>query len=258
MFIGEKLTFLELKKTGSTRTQQILNALPCCSGYIKGKHNRIYNFELPERNELLVKKVVGGIRNPWDWYVSLWAFGCEGQGLLYNYFVKVARDNQRKTLNETSRRDWQCVLAEKTPQNFRAWLHRLLVSHREDLPEGFNRNQFFRFCGYLTFCYFRLYTLDDHPHLGLIMNHQASHDYDQKNNFINQFLRIEHLTEDLFEALEHLPLTESDKQLVTRLSRQPVNQSGRHQDYRHYYDTASAELVASQDRYVIHKHGYSF
>ena len=258
MFIGEKLTFLELKKTACTRTGQILQALPCCHGYKKGKHNRIYNFEPAERNELIFKRVIGGIRNPWDWYVSLWSFGCEGNGLLYNYFVKAPVNNRANALDDHVRKEWQTVLSEKTPKNFRAWLYRLLVSNRGDAPEGFNRTGFYKLCGYLTFCYFSLYTLNGPPGQPSSRSLEASRNYDEKYGFVDRFIRLEHLTGDVLKALDHLPMSESDIQLVTRLSRQPVNQSGRNRDYRHYYDEHAANLVAYQDRYIIDKHGYTF
>ena len=73
MFVNERLIYLQLQKTGCTHVAMLLDKL--IGGEQVGKHNR-----LPARLESEGRLIVGSVRNPWDWYVSLWAFGCEQCG----------------------------------------------------------------------------------------------------------------------------------------------------------------------------------
>ena len=73
MYISTNLVYLEFQKTGSAHIRQLLAR--CIPGEQKAKHNR-----LPE--DLTSRFTVGSVRNPWAWYVSLWAFGCLGRGNL--------------------------------------------------------------------------------------------------------------------------------------------------------------------------------
>ena len=73
MFVSKDLVFLELQKTGGSHILRLLSQW--VKGEIVGKHNRL-NWENAG------KFVVGSIRNPWDWYVSLWAYGVGGQGAI--------------------------------------------------------------------------------------------------------------------------------------------------------------------------------
>ena len=78
MFITKDLCYLEMYKTGSQHIVKLLEkSVP--EGKRIGNHNRP-NDEVYKSNIYFL----GSIRNPWDWYVSLWNFGCEKRGSLYN------------------------------------------------------------------------------------------------------------------------------------------------------------------------------
>ena len=76
IFISEKLVYLALQKTGSTQIRHLLTSI--IPGELIGTHNRLPVNLSPKRI------AVGSIRNPWAWYVSLWAFGCLGRGGFYH------------------------------------------------------------------------------------------------------------------------------------------------------------------------------
>ncbi len=71
MYVADRLIYLELQKTGSKQIRRLLSS--CIGGKQTGKHNRMTELQ-PGR------MIVDSIRNPWAWYVSLWAFGCLGRG----------------------------------------------------------------------------------------------------------------------------------------------------------------------------------
>ena len=66
MFVAQGLIYLELQKTGGTHIRRLLERYT--GGKPVGKHNR-----LPAGSD--ADFIIGSIRNPWDWYVSLWAYG---------------------------------------------------------------------------------------------------------------------------------------------------------------------------------------
>jgi len=73
MIEADNLIYLQMQKTGCTRIAEIITDL--CGGKPVGrKHGTL--IAKPD------KLVIGSIRNPWAWYVSLWAFGCEGKGMI--------------------------------------------------------------------------------------------------------------------------------------------------------------------------------
>jgi hypothetical protein len=69
------------KTESHRRTTEALNLVtrlssPGLAGEQRGKYNR------PDPS-LTNRFVMGSIRNPWDWYVSLWAYGCLCKGSVY-------------------------------------------------------------------------------------------------------------------------------------------------------------------------------
>ena len=84
MLITDELVYLELQKTGCSHTIKILSALNNKNCKIIGKHNTYDSIPKEDQGNFESKLKIGNIRNPWDWYVSLWAFGCQKKGGLYN------------------------------------------------------------------------------------------------------------------------------------------------------------------------------
>ena len=77
MYLSKDLCYLELHRTGSVHILKLLEKyFP--GGKKIGMHNRA-------NKETYNSKIffLGSIRNPWDWYVSLWGKGCDGWGDLY-------------------------------------------------------------------------------------------------------------------------------------------------------------------------------
>ena len=125
--VSEKLVYLELQKTASTLIGVVL------SDVIDAEVRAPKHGSLPE--DCRSKFVVGSVRNPWDYYVSLWSFGCQGEGGMHR------RATHRK-LRETARQLpkvapllhelrkpapwWRDVYSEPhTPEQFRQWLQRV-------------------------------------------------------------------------------------------------------------------------------------
>ena len=71
MFVTDRFVYVHMQKTGGTRIREILSELTDGRGV-----GRQHGFLDAKPNKL----VFGSIRDPLAWYVSLWAFGCEGRG----------------------------------------------------------------------------------------------------------------------------------------------------------------------------------
>lgn len=84
MFVSERFVYLELHKTGCTHIRDILNEL--LDGGLIGKHNQATPELFRQR-----KIFFGSVRNPWEWYTSLWAYGCDNRGALFNNVTRASR-----------------------------------------------------------------------------------------------------------------------------------------------------------------------
>ena len=71
MFISKKICFVELEKTGISSINKFLK------DHIKdGETTQPHDYVT---EDLMKKKLffIGSIRNPYDWYISRWSYGCK-------------------------------------------------------------------------------------------------------------------------------------------------------------------------------------
>ena len=76
MLISDKIVFVELQKTGSTHIKRLLKEI------VGGKNDGKHNVPTPELLDS-GKTFIGSVRDPWGWYLSLWSYGCQQQGELF-------------------------------------------------------------------------------------------------------------------------------------------------------------------------------
>ena len=77
MYVADSLIFLQLHKTACTHIAGQIDKV--LDGEYVGKHER-----LPAGYDIGARRVVGSIHNPFDWYVSLWGYGCDAHGSIYH------------------------------------------------------------------------------------------------------------------------------------------------------------------------------
>ena len=273
MFVSDKLAFVELHKTGGSHIGRWLaRTVP---GEQIGKHNR-----LPR--ELQDRFVIGSVRNPWDWYVSLWAYGCSGRGSVWKQttdgtslrYYRHALPSEmghspglariwRQWQNDRrkDRAGWQDTYADADdPERFRRWLTRVLdPSYSLDLREGYGFSWVPRVAGLMTYRYLKLFTS-----VGERLYTAAPPEPIQlpalfdELGFIDGFVRMEQLEPELVAAIEAagVELSAQDRQAILDSGREKTNTSSR-RPAAYYYDAATSELVAQREAAIIERHGYA-
>ncbi len=268
MIIADKLIFLELQKTGGTHIAELLKKIIPCQEI--GKHNR-----LPKDLPVAGKLVTGSVRNPWDWYVSLWTYGCGGGGGLYRNltqpwcllrhglpgnpvmgFTRSLRDLYRP------RRHWRRLYADgREATLFREWLKLLLdYARRHDLREGYGESAICGLAGFMTYRYLYLFSREAAPLYSPVAlnSREALRAFDAENNILHAVIRNERLQDDLVAALQQAgyQLDENDHRILATSQR--TNPSRRIRQLDYYYDSDTIALVAAKEAFLIEKYGYRF
>ena len=273
MFIAKGLVYLELQKTGGTHIRRLLGRFT--DGQPDGKHNR-----LPENG--IDRFVIGSVRNPWDWYVSLWAYGVSGQGAVrrrslegvdfkyYNRLLPKAMGKNWLTPRELiisiyhdaikpiSR--WQYAYGDSSdPAQFRTWLRLLLDSKRRfDIGEGYGFSPLSMHTGLLSYRYFRLFTLGDRVFKDRrLQTNQGIADFDREFNIVRGMIKTESLEEDFIRVMREAGYSFSDDQLAEIRNPQAIKTNvSERKPAEFYYDDETIELVAERDKYLIEKYQY--
>jgi hypothetical protein len=267
MFVTDKLVYLQLQKTGCTHIVRVMKEL--VGGESMGrKHGRLKkDFVLDGR------RIVGSIRDPWSWYVSLWAFGCIHSGAIYTsttsrnflkYLTGGEKDPDRslrdawRTLTKPAGR-WRRLYADSdNPALFREWLRMTCDPRRaHDLGQGYAESTLSRFAGLLTYRYVRLHSSDIEPLFGPngVGTLEALRDFDQRHNLVNLVIRNESLEADLIAVLKRVGhYIDGSAEARIRVA-QKTNTSS-HKPASEYYDAETRELVARREAFIIEKYGY--
>ncbi|MBT5876640.1 MAG: hypothetical protein HOH43_24660 [Candidatus Latescibacteria bacterium] len=277
MFISEKLVYLELQKTGSKQIRHLLSQ--CVPGEQKGKHVRLT--EHPSN-----RLIVGSIRNPWAWYVSLWAFGCMGRGHLRRRLVErssswmesfinlvvpaaqegsIAQHSLLKSMRpkRISHDLWAETYTDPTDTAaFKKWLCLMHDPERAgELSPGYGQSALHHGVGFFTYRYLRLYARDLSP---LSTDHglqdwQQVRDFDTQQNILDYVIRMESLEQDLVRALElaGYDISVAQRDELFSSSGAKRNRTG-HYPISSYYDAETIAWVRSRERLIIEKYGYSY
>lgn len=272
MLLNEKFIYLELQKTGSTHTRNILEKIPGLNHEIYGKHSLIE--ELPDNlfYGFKDKLKIGNIRNPWDWYISLWAFGCMGRGMLFrnltkkDYFFTTKAFkrmltnvlNGRSTFKNISFINWNQLYNDpRNINNFRRWLKLILGSKKVDLGEDYKKLPISDKIGLLTFRYLRLYVENGQKKLENLRDLESVIQLDKELNFMDVIFRMETLHEDIINAHQFLDCSKKNLNDILENFAMKTNSSVR-EDKLKYYDCESFELVERKESLIIQKYGYDY
>lgn len=271
MFINDRLVYLEMQKTASQHIDFLLDK------YVGGRQLGHHTQLVGDHAE---RFTIGSVRNPWDWYVSLWAYGCLGKGSLHEALTggRIVRLKQAASdlkpfpmrllgkaaglIGEQRREAWQSVYADAgEPRLFRQWLKDILGGPAQaDMIEGYPQSSLSRFAGFMTFRYVRLYVRYGawRKSILTIRDENQLADLLSAHGVLDHAIRMECLEEDFIEALR-LAGYEVDATMSAAIhdeKKQGTNKS-KHNDADFYYDRETADLVADRDRLIINLYGYN-
>ena len=269
MFISDRLVFVELHKTGCTHIGVLLQQL-FPQGRTVGKHN-------PATADLFDGRRVflGSVRNPWDWYLSLWAYGCDGSGSVYESLTRRGVGVRGLGWREGSLRAagrwlgqwargtgrWRRVYRDVEDAGaFRDWLWMMHdARHADLLREAYGQSSVSRVAGLMTHRFVKLYCrecelLDRAPALDAAGLRHWAH----RHGYIDAWVRTERLEADLIEALEVLGLGLDERGRGVVLGGGRTNGSSRKRPASAYYDDATVALVGERERLIVSGFGYRF
>ena len=235
MIITERFVFIHMHKTGGQSLNDIIErCIP--------QHRTVgYHFpraEIP--GEAARLPVVGLVRNPWDWYVSWYAFNRRPG--INNPLFNVVSDGGSASLRTTLTNLVDLGSARPLSVRHRDELIRLLPETLDgNKGVGLTRNDIRQLAGtgkgYYSWLFERM--------LGSEADEQT---------FIGRF---ENLQADFLDIMERLSVAETTSLKAELVQRERKNVS-RHSHYSHYFDEALRELVADRDAGLIERFAYQF
>lgn len=265
MYISDQLIFLELPKTGGSHILKLLEML--VPGDKRAKHQR-----LPPELVVGERLIIGSIRNPWDWYVSLWAYGASGKGSLRRRLTSrpyrlghALRRGPGRLLSEISSacrlpvKQWQQTYSAHEPHAFRSWLSLILNPARQaDIGEGFATSTVRDIAGLMTYRYLILCSRDilalrNGPIFQTVAELEK---FDAAHNMLHAIIRSEQLEADFIQALARAGITLTPAQLQQIVATKPTNMTRRSRRVGEYYDQSSIDLVSHREALIIKKYGY--
>ena len=273
MFITDQLAYLQLLKTGCTHIADLMAANT--QGQQIGKHERVEPMQLGVK-ESGSRVIVGSIRNPWDWYVSLWAYGCKTKELggIYNKLKRRRKIKKHFAFFNTHRsqflegvrceyqrpkHNWlQLYNDSQNPENFRIWLTDLLSSHhRFDVELRYGYSGISKFSGYMSYRYAHIFWSDISELLSpnSITDINQLKALDHEYNMLDCIIRTENLEDDLILALQQAGYNLTKKQKNTIYQAKRSNTSD-HSKTSYYFDQETLDLVAAKEKLIIDKYDY--
>jgi hypothetical protein len=267
MFLSDELIYIQMPKTACTFIGARLSEV--FDGEFIGRHNAA----TPEQIDS-GRTVVTSIRDPWEWYLSVWTFGVLGEGAVRSRLtrrnvsraLKLALKHPGRNVTTPLRelhRDidwWKDVYGSaEDVQRFRAWLK--AVHSPENayvLGREYGNMVLPALCGFLTYRYLFLCCRDTRPLYDAksIVTHADLKKYDAAQCYIDDFIRVEQIDSDLCAVIERFkPLNDEVRSRI--VSGERVNASQRAHALTDYYDRECLELVGQRDRLIVEKFGYS-
>lgn len=267
MFVTDDMVFLQLQKTGGTHIAKLIAEY--VPGRQLGKHNAL---DWNPGN----RQVFASIRNPWDWYVSLWAYGCSGRGAICADLTsarptQLLRITRRSTFHPNAwlnsvismrahlTRDvvfWRSVYRDPFDAGaFRAWLKAILSpAGKALLSEGYASSPLAEFAGLYTFRFLRIGVMSAcwRRHACELTSWASVARFYEEYAVVDGFIRQENLEHDLASAMQRAGYKDIRPE---ELKRERVNASTR-RETAGYHDEETIALIAEQDAFVVNQFSY--
>ena len=268
MFLSNNFCYLELHRTGSTQISHLLKKyVP--DGKQIGFHNRADKKTYNSKFFFL-----GSVRNPWDWYISLWQKGCDNIGEPYKrltskkvYFNRIGLKTKPLTVPyiffqqfKKPLKKWREVYSDvQNPNHFKSWLKLFLNERVHDDGTGFGLSSIHNFSGQLTFRYLVLYSKKTNK---LFNNSIISIDdlkrFDEDENVLSYTIKTENLEKDFIKFLDkiNIKINKNEENFIYSYDHQ--KKSSKEIFSSKYYDQECIDLVYKREKLIIDKYNYDF
>jgi hypothetical protein len=285
VLVNDRLVVLRLRKCA---TAQVVTTVKAVVGGEFHRSRELGRDDLTSHGridfDLDGRRVLGTVRDPWSWYVSLWAYGCEGLGGVYARVAQerslrsttvamvrearrtrgLPRDAVARFRRTPARSDgWRALYADvDDPVAFRTWLARVLDPEHAGIVEPwYGSTGLPPFVGLLTWRYLALFGRDPAP---LVTPRGFSsvdevRAYADTQNVCDDIVRTDRIADELPGVLVRAGFELDDAQraaLTEMTTAKRRRNSSKHRATEDYYDPASIELVAARERIVIERHAY--
>ena len=234
MICTPKFSFIHLHKTGGQSINELLlTQIPEAKEI--GYHLPVAH--LPSEARSL--PVIGVIRNPWDWYVSWYAFN-NLRGVKNPLFNIVSRGKQadfKETIENLLK------YPEINAQN-----EIFKNSHRALLPENFENDGG---AGFTKDCV-NFFKSNEIGYYSLLIERMFGEESDNL-----RLLRFERLATDFRNVMSELQVPEAGN-ILAALNQQPRKNSSARGHYAHYYDDELRDLVAEKEFSIVQRFEYAF
>ncbi len=235
MITTEQFVFIHMHKTGGQTLNHIIER--CIPGYRPIGYHYPCHLLPPECADL---PLVGIVRNPWDWYISWYAFNIRPNAGNPLFFI--LSDGCQADFKTTIKNLVNLGSDTQKSQNHRKALVSILPdSLQGNQGLGLSKNCVRNFnddnTGYYSWLFKRM-------HGG----------FDGASLFIGRF---EHLEEDFLSIMRQLSVKQIDAIQSEFGNRHRINAS-HHSHYSCYYNDELRELIAEKEAALIHKFDYTF
>ena len=235
MIVTDKFAFVHMHKTGGQSLSHILHA--CVPNFKPiGYHYPLHM--LPAEHTGL--PVVGMVRNPWDWYVSWYAFNTRPE--VNNPLFFIISDGFQADYRQTIRN--LLMLTADTPES-RNYREALI----EILPDSLEGNAG---VGLTRDCIRSM----DNPDLGYY-SWQFRRMHGDLDNDRLHIGRFENLQDEFLGIMKTLGVEQHDA-IAAEFDTSKRHNTSRHSHYSQYYDDELRELVATREAGLIERYGYRF
>jgi len=228
----QNLIYLDLQKTGSTHIRHLLNYF--CTPIRYKQHSRI-----TKHQHRSGKKIFSTIRDPFEWWVSCWAFGFVRKGRFYRGLGG----------------DPSIYSYPADPEGFRKFV-RVMNDYRSEeisvLGEGYTALYAMRF-GFYTWRLINLTCARHGEVLPLIPDPQ---EYFGTFHLTNIFLMQEALNEEFIGHAPELGLSLAEEDISWIKSQRRTNSSKHPLMLQEYYDEETQEIVRQREAAIFNIFGY--
>ena len=251
----ENFIYLDVYRTGSTHIMNLLGTI-CEERMVRTRRHMSLTLGRPH-GLTSGKLVFATVRNPWDWYVSLWAHGADGKSAIRRYLSSHLDQKQLDALYDRA----------DSAASFQRWMatvHDPLVLNKvmkEFLPQSGLASEI----GLYSYRFLRVTTR--FPIIFLrrpfLLSAEKASSFLESHRAYSLVMRNEHLTDDLVSFVEtykaQFRFKPNAVELIRKADNNRRNASGRKlASYRDYYDEASVQLVAKRDRLFSDAFGYEY